>query len=124
MVSVSMLNAVILSVITLNAVMVSVMAPARVVLGNKSCFVLSFKLSTWCFRKIWLRPLSGQTSIPDGNFTNILRAAFLYESFLRCFYVLTIWVCNFLAKGFWRKSFRKFAKLKLLFNSTFFLEIN
>jgi hypothetical protein len=32
------------------------------------------------------------------NFTNILRAAFSYESFLRSFYVLTIWVCNFLAK--------------------------
>jgi hypothetical protein len=38
------------------------------------------------------------------NFTNILRAAFLYKSFLHSFYVLTIWVCNFLAKGFWRKS--------------------
>jgi len=41
---------------------------------------------------------------PGVNFTNILRAAFSYESFLRSFYVLTIWVCNFLAKGFWRKS--------------------
>jgi hypothetical protein len=29
---------------------------------------------------------------------------FLYESFLRSFYVLTIWVCIFLVKGFWRKS--------------------
>ena len=42
--------------------------------------------------------------IPGINFNNILRAAFSYESFLRSFYVLTIWVCNFLAKGFWRKS--------------------
>ncbi len=39
------------------------------------------------------------------NITNILRAAFSYESFLCRFYVLTIWVCNFLAKGFWHKSF-------------------
>ncbi len=31
---------------------------------------------------------------------NILQAAFSYESFLRSFSVLTIWVCNFLAKGF------------------------
>ncbi len=29
---------------------------------------------------------------------NILRAAFLYKSFLRSFYALTIWVCNFLGK--------------------------
>jgi hypothetical protein len=39
------------------------------------------------------------------NFTNILRAAFSYQSSLHSFYVLTIWVCNFLAKGFWRKSY-------------------
>jgi hypothetical protein len=38
------------------------------------------------------------------NFTSILQAAFYYQSSLRTFYVLTIWVCNFLAKGFWRKS--------------------
>jgi hypothetical protein len=38
------------------------------------------------------------------NFTNILRAAFSYQSPLRSFYVLTIWVCNFVAEGFWRKS--------------------
>jgi len=38
------------------------------------------------------------------NFTNILQAAFLYKSSLRSFYVLTIWICNFLAKGFWHKS--------------------
>ncbi len=41
---------------------------------------------------------------PGVNFTNILGAAFLYESFLCSFYVLTIWVCTFLAKGFWCKS--------------------
>jgi hypothetical protein len=37
------------------------------------------------------------------NFTYILQAAFSYQSSLRRFYVLTIWVCNFVAKGFWRK---------------------
>jgi hypothetical protein len=40
-----------------------------------------------------------QTLTSGVNFTNILRAAFSYESFLRSFYVLTSWVCNFLAKG-------------------------
>jgi hypothetical protein len=28
------------------------------------------------------------------NFTNILQAAFSYQSSLHTFYVLTIWVCN------------------------------
>jgi hypothetical protein len=41
---------------------------------------------------------------PGVNVTNILWAAFSYESFLRHFYVLTIWVGNFLAIGFQRKS--------------------
>jgi hypothetical protein len=41
---------------------------------------------------------------PGVNFTNILRAAFSYKSLLRSFYVVTIWVRNFLAKCFWRKS--------------------
>jgi hypothetical protein len=31
-------------------------------------------------------------------------SCFLYKSFLRSFYVLAIWVCNLLLKGFWRKS--------------------
>jgi len=43
-------------------------------------------------------------SCPGVNFTNILRADFSYKFFLRSFDVLTIWVCNFLVKGFWRKS--------------------
>jgi hypothetical protein len=42
--------------------------------------------------------------VPGVNFTDILQTAFSYEGFLRSFYVLTIWVRNFLAKGFWRKS--------------------
>jgi hypothetical protein len=37
---------------------------------------------------------------PGINFTNILRAVFSHKGFLRSFYLLTIWVCNFLAKGF------------------------
>jgi hypothetical protein len=44
------------------------------------------------------------TLAPGANITDILRAAFLYESFLCSFYVLKFWVCIFLAKGFWRKS--------------------
>jgi hypothetical protein len=41
---------------------------------------------------------------PGVNFTNILCAAFSYESFFAQLLCATIWVCNFLAKGFWRKS--------------------
>ncbi len=41
---------------------------------------------------------------PGVNFTIILRAAFSHESSLCSFYVLTIWVCNFLAKGFGAKA--------------------
>jgi hypothetical protein len=44
--------------------------------------------------------ISGFCRTPGVNFNNILRAAFLYEGFLRSFYVLTIWVCNFSVKGF------------------------
>ncbi len=32
------------------------------------------------------------------NFTKILRADFSYKSVLRSFYLLTIWLCNYLAK--------------------------
>jgi hypothetical protein len=39
------------------------------------------------------------------NFTNILRAAFSYQSSLRSLYVLKNWISNFLVKGFWRKSY-------------------
>jgi hypothetical protein len=41
---------------------------------------------------------------PGVNFTNFFTSSFLYRSFLHSLYALTIWVCNFLAKGFWRKS--------------------
>jgi hypothetical protein len=44
---------------------------------------------------------------PGVNFTNILRAAFKYESFLRCLYVLTIWVYNFWQKDFGAKAAHK-----------------
>ncbi len=48
--------------------------------------------------------LSATAGAPGINFTNILQAAFSYISFLCSFGVLTIWVSNFLAQGFWRKS--------------------
>jgi len=32
------------------------------------------------------------------NFTNILQAAFSHKSVLQGFYVLTVWLCNILAK--------------------------
>ncbi len=50
---------------------------------------------------------------PGVNFTNILWAAFSYKSFLRSFYVLTIWVCNF-----WRKEFGAKAAHKMLVKLT------
>jgi len=44
------------------------------------------------------------SSRPGVNFTNILRAAFLYKSTLRSFSLLTVcWLCNFLSKEYWRK---------------------
>jgi hypothetical protein len=47
------------------------------------------------------------------NFTNILHAAFSYQSSLRTFYVLTIWVCIF-----WRKDFGAKAAHKMLVKLT------
>ncbi len=44
---------------------------------------------------------------PGVNFTNTLRAAFSYESFLRRFYVLTIWVCIFWQMDFGAKAAHK-----------------
>jgi len=38
------------------------------------------------------------------NFTNILQAAFSYESDFLRFYQLTFWLCNFLANEYQRKS--------------------
>jgi hypothetical protein len=42
-----------------------------------------------------------------GNFTNILQAAFSYQSSLRTFYVLSLWVCNFWQKDFGAKAAHK-----------------
>ncbi len=57
------------------------------------------------FRKTQLPVSAAATS--GVNFINILRAAFLYEHFLRSFYMLTIWFCNFLAQGFGAKAAHK-----------------
>jgi len=38
------------------------------------------------------------------NFTNISLAAFLSESVLQCFFLLSVWVCNILAKENYHKS--------------------
>jgi len=38
------------------------------------------------------------------NFTNILQWPFLYESTLRCFSLITTWLCYFLAEEYLRKS--------------------
>ncbi len=44
-------------------------------------------------------------STPCVKFTNIFRAAFLYESVFWSFSLLTVWLCNFCLKEYWRKSF-------------------
>jgi len=41
------------------------------------------------------------------NFTNILRAAFSFESVLRSFSPLTFWLCNFCRKNINKKTARK-----------------
>jgi hypothetical protein len=41
------------------------------------------------------------------NFNNTLQAAFSYQSSLHSVYELTIWVCNFLSKGFGAKAAHK-----------------
>jgi hypothetical protein len=41
--------------------------------------------------------------LPGVNFINILRSIFLYKSTLRSFSLITIWLCNFLAKGYVQK---------------------
>jgi len=43
--------------------------------------------------------------IQGANFTNILRAAFLYESVLHIFSLITVWICNFLVKLYLQKSY-------------------
>jgi len=40
----------------------------------------------------------------DVDFTNILRADFLYESILRSFYALAVWLCNFIQKNIFTKA--------------------
>jgi len=46
----------------------------------------------------------GQVDWPGANFTNIFQAAFSYEIVLRSFSLLTVWLCKFLSKEYWRKS--------------------
>jgi hypothetical protein len=61
--------------------------------------------SAWLLRSSsWPATLPATPRRSGVNFTNILRAVFLYGSFFAKLYLLTIWVCNFLAKEFWRKS--------------------
>ncbi len=38
------------------------------------------------------------------NFSNILHKPFLYESALKDFSLITVWLCNFLPKEYGRKS--------------------
>jgi len=43
--------------------------------------------------------------IDPNNFTNIIREDFCYIIVLQSFYVLTVSVCIYLAKEYWRKSY-------------------
>jgi len=46
-----------------------------------------------------------QSHVGTGfNFTNILRAAFLYKCIFWGFFQITVWLCNFLAKEYQHKS--------------------
>jgi len=45
--------------------------------------------------------------LPGENFTNVLRAPFLYKSALRSFSLFPVRHCNFLAKEYWHKSCSK-----------------
>jgi len=50
----------------------------------------------------------GKTGLPDKqgvNLPNILRAAFSCKRVLRSFSLITVWLCNFLEKEYWRKSY-------------------
>ena len=56
--------------------------------------------------KRWQRDITVIVT-PGLNFTNILRAAFLYKSAFWSFYLLTVWVCNFFQKKIGSKAARK-----------------
>jgi len=45
-----------------------------------------------------IRFLSRVRYLPGVNFTNILQAAFSYESALHSFSLITVWLCKFLEK--------------------------
>jgi len=51
-------------------------------------------------RGFLLFPLLRRLSISGVDFINILRTSFSYESKLRSFSKITIWRCDFLAKGY------------------------
>ena len=51
--------------------------------------------------------LGWQVLASGVNFTNILQAAFLFKNVLCSLSVLTVWVCNFWAKGIGAKALRK-----------------
>jgi len=42
------------------------------------------------------------------NFTSILKAVFLYKSILPSISLLSVWLCKFLTKEYWRKSCPKY----------------
>jgi len=44
------------------------------------------------------------THHPGVNFINILLKPFLYKSALRSFFLITVWLCNFLAQEYQLKS--------------------
>ncbi len=69
----------------------------------KAFFIIAFILCSWepgpakCKGKVILRSQQGV------NFNNILRTAFMYESFMRSFFVLAVKVKLYLAQEYWRK---------------------
>ncbi len=63
--------------------------------------------------KFTSRPSTSRSSHAGTNFTNILQAACLCKSVLKCFYMHTVWICNF----FGEENFKKAAH-KILLKST------
>ncbi len=63
---------------------------------------------------MWQRQVELWSSLSLNNFINILRMHFLFESLLLSFSLITIWLCNFLAKDIDAKAAHKMLiKLKI-----------
>ena len=73
-----------------------------------------FLLKGWKWGRVWINPERWKAFQSGENSINICWAAFLYESVMHSFSLLTVYVCIFLAKIKWEKSaFTLFMKLTI-----------